>query len=183
MAEQLVSSWSDGKTLPESYILPPETRPGETVVPTSNSLPVIDLGKTQGFDRKETIQKIIEASQKFGFFQVINHGVPRKVCDDANGAFKEFFELPLEEKSKFYSLDLSKKCILYTSNVDYDKEEIHNWRDSLRLECTPLEDCIKSWPEKPAHYRVSGTDYLGHSLVHNPSVYLCCTQFLGLVES
>ena len=65
-----MSSWWDGKTVPENYIFPPETRPGENVVPTSNSLPVIDLSKTDGPDRKETIQKIIEASQNFGFFQV-----------------------------------------------------------------------------------------------------------------
>ncbi|KMT10352.1 hypothetical protein BVRB_5g121020 [Beta vulgaris subsp. vulgaris] len=157
MAENLVSSWSDGKTLPESYVFPPEKRPGENVVPTSKSVPVIDLGNV---NRGETIQKIIEASQEFGFFQVINHGVSRKVFDDTRGAFKEFFALPMEDKANLYSLDVSRKCILYTSNVDYDKEEIHNWRDSLRLVCSPLEECIQSWPEKPQGCREVVGDYV-----------------------
>lgn len=65
-----VYSWSDGKTLPESYVFPPEKRPGEHLVHVSKNIPVIDLGKAVGLHRKEAIQQIIDASQEFGFFQV-----------------------------------------------------------------------------------------------------------------
>ncbi|XP_057517649.1 protein DOWNY MILDEW RESISTANCE 6-like [Amaranthus tricolor] len=160
MGENLVSSWSDGKTLPKNYIFPPDKRPGEHNVPMSKSLPVIDLSNVDGQERKKTIQKIIEASHDFGFFQVINHGVPRKLLDATREVVKELFELPIEEKSKIYSLDLSKICMLYSSNVDYEREEIHNWRDSLRLVCTPLEECIHSWPEKPPEFRKNVGKYV-----------------------
>ena len=79
--------------------------------------------------------------------------MPRKLLDATREVVKELFELPIEEKSKIYSLDLSKICMLYSSNVDYEREEIHNWRDPLRLVCTPLEECIHSWPEKPPEFR------------------------------
>ncbi|KMT10354.1 hypothetical protein BVRB_5g121030 isoform B [Beta vulgaris subsp. vulgaris] len=177
MAENLVSSWSDGKSLPESYIFPSGKRPGENIVPTSKTVPVIDLGH---INRKETIQNIIEASQEFGFFQVINHGVPRKVFDDTREAFKEFFALLMEEKASLYSLDLSRKCILYTSNVDYDKEEIHNWRDSLRLACSPLKDCIQFWPEKPTGYRDVVGDYVMKVREVGSSILELICEGLGL---
>ncbi|XP_021770196.1 flavanone 3-dioxygenase 2-like [Chenopodium quinoa] len=160
MAVNFVSSWSDGTTLPESYVFPPEKRPGKDVVPTSKNVPVIDLGKAEGETRKETIQKIIEASKEFGFFQVINHGVPRKVVDETREIFEEFFELPKEEISKFYSSDIGKKCIVFTSNIDFDKEDIHNWRDSVRPLCTPLQECIESWPEKPTRCRKVVGEYV-----------------------
>ncbi|XP_021734080.1 hyoscyamine 6-dioxygenase-like [Chenopodium quinoa] len=150
--DKFVSTWSDGKTLPENYVFSTEMRPGEHV-PVSKNIPVIDLGKAVGLDRKETIQKIIEASQEFGFFQVINHGVPQTVIDDARTAYQDFFDLPTEEKLKLCSSDISQKCIYYTSNVVYDEEDIHAWRDSLRHFCSPLEECIHSWPQKPTKYR------------------------------
>ena len=65
--EHLVSSWCNDRSLPESYILPPEKRPGKLTVPLANNIPVIDLG---GHDQTDIIQQIFEASQEFGFFQV-----------------------------------------------------------------------------------------------------------------
>ncbi|XWS31432.1 hypothetical protein CRYUN_Cryun23aG0075200 [Craigia yunnanensis] len=67
--------------------------------------------------------------------------------------FKEFFEMPLEEKAMFYSEDPKKSCRLVTSSANYDWEKIHLWRDNLRHPCHPLEECIKLWPEKPTRYR------------------------------
>ncbi|CAO2826585.1 unnamed protein product [Amaranthus hypochondriacus] len=157
MAENLVSNWSNGKRLPENYVFPPKQRPGDHNIPISNSIPIIDLAKVNGPDRHQIIQNIIEAGLEFGFFQVINHGVPSRVLDDTRCAIKDFFELPLQEKSKLYSYDMSRNCIVFTSNLDYEREEIHNWRDSLRLVCTPLQQCIQSWPEKPSICR----DFLG----------------------
>ncbi|KAL9242998.1 hypothetical protein vseg_016940 [Gypsophila vaccaria] len=151
--EKFVSSWSDGETLPENYIFPPSKRPGKVVVMTSKNVPVIDISKSEGLDRSAVVQQIMQASQEYGFFQVINHGVQSALLDDTRDVFKEFFALPAEEKSDLCSLDASKKCILLTSNVDFDKEEIHNWRDSLRINCAPLEECKQEWTRKPARFR------------------------------
>ncbi|KAK9704850.1 hypothetical protein RND81_07G015100 [Saponaria officinalis] len=157
--EKFVSSWSDGENLPESYVFPPGKRPGKVVVTTSKNVPVIDIGKAEGLDRSAVIQQIMQASQEYGFFQVINHGVESALLDDTRAVFKEFFALPAEEKTDLCSLDVSKNCILLTSNVDFDKEEIHNWRDSLRLNCAPLEECKLEWTRKPARFRVVVGDY------------------------
>jgi len=59
-----------------------------------------------------------------------------------------FFELPVDDLSRYYSSDDKRKCMLYTSIVDYDNEELHHWRDAISLKCTPLEECVPSWAEK-----------------------------------
>ncbi|KAK9704849.1 hypothetical protein RND81_07G015000 [Saponaria officinalis] len=151
--EKFLSSWSDGEKLPESYIFPPGKRPGKVAITTSKNIPVIDIGKAEGLDRSVIIQQIMQASQEFGFFQVINHGVPYTLLNDTRGVFEEFFVLPAEEKTDLCSSDESKSCIYLTSNVDFDREKYHNWRDTLRLNCAPLEERKQGWAPKPAKFR------------------------------
>ncbi|GMI98708.1 DMR6-LIKE OXYGENASE 1 [Hibiscus trionum] len=151
--EKLVSSWYKNKTLPESYIFPPETRPGNLIVPTCKTIPVIDLGNAVGQNRTRIIQQILKASQEYGFFQVINHGIPEDVMDQSMDVFKEFFEMPAEDKAMLYSQDPENSCRLLTSSVNYGREKFHHWRDNLRHPCHLLEDCIKIWPQKPIRYR------------------------------
>ncbi|XP_074316654.1 hyoscyamine 6-dioxygenase-like [Silene latifolia] len=151
--EKFVSSWSDGKKLPESYVFPPGKRPGKVVVTAAKNVPVIDIGKAAGLDRSVIIQQVMQASQEFGFFQVINHGVLSTLLDDTRGVFEEFFALPADEKTDLCSLDKSKNCLLLTSNMAYDTEEFHNWRDTLKMDCSSLEECKQEWPLKPVKFR------------------------------
>ncbi|KAL6338194.1 hypothetical protein AAG906_015157 [Vitis piasezkii] len=143
--EALVSSWStNAQSLPENYVFPPRQRPGKLIVPPCKSIALIDLGKAESSDRAETIQKILE---------VINHGVSDNLIDDSMSIFKEFFNLPAEDKASLYSTDLNKSCRLYTSNFTYETEEVHFWSDILRHPCHPLQDQVQIWPEKPTRYR------------------------------
>lgn len=68
MEDLLVSSWCKDRAVPETYIFPPEQRPGKLIdVPVGNNIPVVDLGV---HDQTQIIQQIFEACQDFGFFQV-----------------------------------------------------------------------------------------------------------------
>ncbi|XP_047335154.1 2'-deoxymugineic-acid 2'-dioxygenase-like [Impatiens glandulifera] len=154
---KLISSWAGGhnQDLPEHYILPPHERPGDLInVLPCDSIPVIDLGKvlSDGGDRTNIIQQILNASREFGFFQVINHGVSESLMDDAMRLFNEFFELPGEDKEYIYSEDSRKSCRVFTGS-DYQIGPTQFWRDTLRHPCFPLEDSIQSWPIKPDRYR------------------------------
>ncbi|KAL1827253.1 hypothetical protein ACET3Z_005665 [Daucus carota] len=151
--EKLVSSWSSNQHLPEDYVFPVEQRPGEeTTIPVCKAIPVIDLGKAS-HGREDIIQQIIDASQKFGFFQVINHGVSGVLVHETMSVVKEFFTMDDVEKANFYSDDHTKSCRLHTSSPNYETEKSHFWRDYLRHPCHPLEDFIHLWPEKPTTYR------------------------------
>ncbi|PIN04039.1 Hyoscyamine (6S)-dioxygenase [Handroanthus impetiginosus] len=152
--EALMSNWSNvAQSLPENYIFPPDKRPGKHVFPVFRNVPVIDLQKSEDHNRAGIIQQIFHASQEFGFFQVINHGIPVSLMDDTMNVFKEFFGMPAEYKAGFYSTDGSKKCRIYSSTMNYDKEEVHYWRDNFTHHCHPIEDQFQFWPEKPTRYR------------------------------
>ncbi|XP_061366950.1 hyoscyamine 6-dioxygenase-like [Gastrolobium bilobum] len=149
--EKLISSRCNLQYVPESYILPPESRPGKEA-PLCNMVPVIDLGGELCHDNSTLTQQIMKASQEFGFFQLVNHGIPNKLLDDATQVAKEFFELPIEDKARLYSEDPKQGCRLYTS-IDYANEDVHYWRDSLKHPCHPLQEHIQNWPNKPTRYQ------------------------------
>ncbi|KAA0059664.1 hyoscyamine 6-dioxygenase-like [Cucumis melo var. makuwa] len=64
---KFVSNWETAESVPESYVYPPEKRPGNVVVPMAKAIQVIDLSIC---DRALLVRKILGASKEFGFFQV-----------------------------------------------------------------------------------------------------------------
>uniref|UniRef100_A0A7N1A3B7 Fe2OG dioxygenase domain-containing protein n=1 Tax=Kalanchoe fedtschenkoi TaxID=63787 RepID=A0A7N1A3B7_KALFE len=154
--EKMVSKWSsDAHSLPKNYIFPPEQRPGDPgSIPVSSALPVIDLAKaaSSSSTRGDAVRQILQASQEFGFFQVINHGCEHLLGKTAD-VMRELFQLPDEDKASLYSDDPGKRCRLLTSGPNYQTEELHFWRDNWQHPCHPLEDHVQSWPVKPANYR------------------------------
>lgn len=57
-------------------------------------IPLIDLSKAESGD------EIVKASEDFGFFKVVNHGVPMEFIRRLETEAVKFFSLPLEEKKK-----------------------------------------------------------------------------------
>ncbi|TQD88590.1 hypothetical protein C1H46_025847 [Malus baccata] len=173
--EKLISSCYNGQTLPESYIFPLDARSRNlTTAPSRDNIPVIDLGGAEGSDQTYVIQKILKASLEFGFFS-------ESLLNDTMGVFKEFFDLPAEDKANLYFDDPKKSCRLSTSSGYFDLEDVHLWRDYLRHPCHPLEECMQQWPQQPSRYRkvamkvlelISeglglGTAYFRDELCHN----------------
>ena len=62
--------------------------------------------------------------------------------------FKELFNMPAEGKASFYSTEINKSCWLYTSNLSYETEEVHLWRDPLRHPCHPLQGHVQTRARK-----------------------------------
>ncbi|PSR85202.1 Gibberellin 2-beta-dioxygenase [Actinidia chinensis var. chinensis] len=72
-----------------------------TPIPTEKmreiELPVIDLSVG---NRSEVSKLIVKASEEFGFFKVINHGVPEDVITKMEQESFKFFAKPVSEKQK-----------------------------------------------------------------------------------
>lgn len=152
--EKLASSWYDVQSVPESYIFPPERRPGNHIFPLCKTIPIIDFAKIEGTDRNNTRQQILEASQNFGFFQVINHGVSENLLRDAVGIFEEFFVMAAKDRAN----GPNEGGWIYTNSLGYAKDGVHLWRENLKHPCSPLEECMQFWPKKPTRYmEVVGT--------------------------
>ncbi|KAF3628454.1 protein DOWNY MILDEW RESISTANCE 6 [Capsicum chacoense] len=148
--KNVLSSGTKYSTLPETYIRPESQRPRlSEVVDCEDFIPVIDMSCT---DRNIIVHQIGQACLLYGFFQVINHDVPKEVIEGMLGVAHEFFKLPVEEKMKLYSDDPSKTMRLSTS-FNVKKETVHNWRDYLRLHCYPLDKYAPEWPSNPSSFR------------------------------
>ena len=57
------------ESLPESYILPMDKRPGLII---NKSIPVIDLA---AHDHEQIAMEILQAGKEFGFFQVLSKSI------------------------------------------------------------------------------------------------------------
>ncbi|KAF5951382.1 hypothetical protein HYC85_009326 [Camellia sinensis] len=127
----LVSSWSKNvHTLPENFVCSSEERPGDLAVPLCRGIPVVDLQQVDGHDRADSIKQIMKGSQDFGMFQVINHGLLKELMDDTMSLFKEFFDMPEEDKATYYSEDTSKSFRLYTGSFPHSVINHNYWKDS-----------------------------------------------------
>ncbi|KAJ1406509.1 Non-heme dioxygenase N-terminal domain [Sesbania bispinosa] len=151
MEHRLVSSWFHlHSSVPSSYVPPPENRPGMVAIASGKTIPVVDL---VGQDHAETLRHILRASEEYGFFQVINHGISKELMDDTLNIFKEFHAMPAKEKISESSRDPNGSCKLYTSGEINNKDGIQYWRDTLRHFCPPSGEFVEFWPQKPEKYR------------------------------
>lgn len=99
---------------------------------TEYKLPIIDL---EGLDedpvqRKEIVERVRNASETWGFFQVINHGIPESVLEEMKDGVHRFYEQDFEVKKQWYSRDYTRKLI-YNSNFDLYAGRATNWRDTM----------------------------------------------------
>ncbi|CAN8277295.1 unnamed protein product [Cochlearia groenlandica] len=155
MAAKLISTGFRHTTLPENYVRPLNDRPRLTEVCELEDFPLIDLSC---IDRSFLIQQIHQACVRFGFFQVINHGVSKQIIEDMVSVSNEFFSMSMEEKMKLYSDDPTKTTRLSTS-FNIKTEEINNWRDYLRLHCYPIHKFVHEWPSKPTSFKEIVSNY------------------------
>ncbi|KAM3683260.1 hypothetical protein ACB098_12G133400 [Castanea mollissima] len=157
MDQKPPSSWPHVSHVPESFVHPLEKRPGKLFFDTCKTIPVVDL---EGYhDRTHVVQDVLKATKEFGFFQVINHGVSKKLMDDTMAVFKEFHAMRPEDKASECSKDPNRSCKFYTSSVNFSKEEFHYWRDALMHPCHSLEEYMQFWPGKPIRYREVVKEY------------------------
>ena len=122
--------------IPRFFILPPEILNKAPIKPSEDhtlKVPVIDLGGVSDHDgcrRAAIVNEIRAAAETWGFFQMVNHGVPKKVMEELMISTRKFHEQPREEKMKWYSQDLG-KLIRYYSYGYLHTSAPANWRDSL----------------------------------------------------
>ncbi|GKU94296.1 hypothetical protein SLEP1_g7811 [Rubroshorea leprosula] len=86
--------------LPPRYIHTDEDPPFVADTLSLPHVPVIDLKKLPSEDVE--MERFHTACKDWGFFQLVNHGVSNELVEKVKLEIKEFFDLPMEEKKKFW---------------------------------------------------------------------------------
>ncbi|KAK6929802.1 Non-hem dioxygenase N-terminal domain [Dillenia turbinata] len=141
-------------------------------------VPVIDLDGIRYEDRrKDIVKEICAASETWGFFQVVNHGIPLTVLDDAMNGLRMFHEQDQELKKEFYTRDQTKK-VRYSCNHDLYQSRTANWRDSLAISLLARGQ-IKP-EELPAVCRDTALRYIEHVREFGDTLFELLSEALGL---
>ncbi|KAL4342516.1 hypothetical protein GQ457_08G015530 [Hibiscus cannabinus] len=64
------------------------------------NFPVINLGNLNGEERAATMDQIRDASENWGFFEVLNHGIPHDFLDTVEALTKEHYKKCMEQRFK-----------------------------------------------------------------------------------
>ncbi|KAB1199545.1 putative 2-oxoglutarate/Fe(II)-dependent dioxygenase [Morella rubra] len=150
--------------VPKKYILPASDRPrmnydGKLNVRKQNlKLPVIDFSELQGANRPQVLKSLANACEQYGFFQLVNHGIPSDVISSMIDVSTRFFELPFEERAKYMSSDMHAP-VRYGTSFNQNKDTVFCWRDFLKLMCHPPSDVLPHWPSSPGDLRKLAATY------------------------
>ncbi|XP_021725878.1 1-aminocyclopropane-1-carboxylate oxidase homolog 1-like [Chenopodium quinoa] len=123
------------KTLPNIFIRPTHELLEDLKTPCVKlQVPVINLEEIHNKDRyAEIVKEVLNASENWGFFQVINHGIPSELLYKMVQGVRMFHEQDAEVKKKMYTRDRTKQ-VLYQSNFDLYTSKTANWRDTLTVD-------------------------------------------------
>ncbi|XP_052625913.1 1-aminocyclopropane-1-carboxylate oxidase homolog 3-like [Lactuca sativa] len=104
------------------------------------SLPTIDLKgiHEDPIRRKQAMEEVKDALGSWGFFQMVNHGIPVDVLEEMKKGVLGFFEQDSEVKKQWYTRDRFGRRVVYNSNFDLYSAPVANWRDSFL--CTMYPD-------------------------------------------
>ncbi|KAK8715720.1 hypothetical protein V6N13_043048 [Hibiscus sabdariffa] len=149
--------------LPSKYVLPVSDRPNvhkelPNVAKSSLKLPLINFAELQGPNRSRVLESLASACEDYGFFQVVNHGIPIEAIRSMVDVSSRFFGLPYEERAKYMSSDMTSP-VRYGTSLNQIKDSVFCWRDFLKLVCNPLSEVLPRWPSSPVDFREVAATY------------------------
>lgn len=132
--------------IPRIFIQPPNYNPNPT-----NQNPIFPLINLESIHedpikRKNMIYEVRAASETWGFFQVINHGICDGILQEMLDGVRRFYEQDYEVKKEWYTRDSSRR-VIYNSNFDLFSAPSANWRDTVYCQMAPDAPKPEDLPE------------------------------------
>uniref|UniRef100_A0A1D1Y8F1 Putative 2-oxoglutarate/Fe(II)-dependent dioxygenase n=1 Tax=Anthurium amnicola TaxID=1678845 RepID=A0A1D1Y8F1_9ARAE len=168
----------DSAVPPEYCFRATQTDGDESAV--EEEIPTIDLSLLcNGTDaqRKKAIQELGKACEEWGFFRVVNHGVPFGTMKAMLDAAQGFFFLPEAEKREYAGKNMLDPIRCGTS-FNPAVEDIKYWRDYFKLIVHP----VFTSPTKPPGFREALLDYATSTRKMTLELLRGINESLGLEE-
>ncbi|KAL6012514.1 hypothetical protein ACLOJK_003003 [Asimina triloba] len=150
-----------------AFIQPLERRP-KLQFNEAESIPLIDLAPLNYQDSddphaiKALVAQVGAACSEWGFFQVINHGVPLDLRQRIESVSKKFFHFPLEEKRKvardevnplgYYDTEHTKNVRDWKEVFDFITGKPKLIPASYGPDGKKLKPISQPWPEDPPEF-------------------------------
>lgn len=160
MAPSTLTALAEEKTLQASFVRDEDERPKVAYNQFSNEIPVISIAGIDdgGEKRAEICNKIVEACEEWGVFQIVDHGVDTKLVSEMTTLAKEFFALPPEEKLRFDMSGGKKGGFIVSSHLQ--GEAVQDWREIVTFFSYPIRTRDYSrWPDKPEAWKAVTEEY------------------------
>ncbi|KAJ9547470.1 hypothetical protein OSB04_020013 [Centaurea solstitialis] len=129
--------------IPRMFHLPTphETlKSGQQSCPETRTLPTIDFEgvSVDPVRRNEVVKQLKDASERWGFFQIVNHGISMADLEEMKMGVLGFHEQDTEVKKQWYSMNSrGTNPVVYNSNFDLYASPVANWRDTLLCHMAP----------------------------------------------
>ncbi|KAI3790322.1 hypothetical protein L2E82_03281 [Cichorium intybus] len=156
----------DGDEPPPKYIVNNTTNYTKfgalEISPPFAPVPIIDisclLSSSKQDDQETELAKLRSALSTWGCFQAVNHGLSDSYLDNVRQVIKQFFDLPLKEKQKYFRETGSVEG--YGNDMTYSENQSQDWCDRLFLRILPEDQRkLRFWPENPSNLRETIDDY------------------------
>ncbi|KAK2968658.1 hypothetical protein RJ640_012501 [Escallonia rubra] len=147
-----------------------------------DSIPVIDyslLISSIPDQRSKVIDQLGKACEEWGFFLLVNRGVPETLIDKVFDASNEFFNLSEDEKRNFDGKNALDPIRCRSSYHNARMENILFWRDYLKVIAHPEFH----FPDKPAGFSELSFEYCERTRTVMRELLKGITKSLGLEES
>ncbi|CAH9081958.1 unnamed protein product [Cuscuta europaea] len=155
---KLLSESPDLNSIPCDYIQ--STSPDESLE-DSKSIPIIDYShiiSTHSNQRYKAIEALGRACEEWGFFMVVNHGIPESLIRAMIQVTCDFFNMTEEKKQQFEGTHVLDPVRCGTS-FNASKEKALFWRDFLKVFVHPDFHC----PSDPQALRDLMLEYCENS--------------------
>ncbi|KAG5581798.1 hypothetical protein H5410_052425 [Solanum commersonii] len=129
-------------------------------------------------NRTDSSDTLRDASETWGFFQVVNHDIPISVLDEMLRGARQFFEQHIEIKKQYYTRDITKK-VVHASNFDLYSPSVRaaNWRDYIFFKMAPNPPSPEEFPRPSREILM---DYSKHMMALGYSLLGLLSEGLGL---
>ncbi|XP_028765875.1 probable 2-oxoglutarate-dependent dioxygenase At5g05600 [Neltuma alba] len=149
-----------------AFVQEPHHRPNPSLIQEAQGIPLIDLSCP---DVDALVADIGNACRQWGFFQIINHGVPAERLHKLQESVRKFFLLSLDEKRKvrrdarnvlgYYDTEHTKNVRDWKEVFDYTVQEPTLAAASIDEDDDGVAHWENQWPENPPEMREACREY------------------------